>query len=665
MKCLVPAVLVAVLVPLSAFTADLSRLSKDDLAKELGSDNVWQRRQAQRLLSEKLTAQDKRVVENLAALAGPKARGMKPVPELPTRLAALEVLHASGTLTDRMLDDSARDEAAEMRAWAARFTGERGDASKAALQRLERLAADAEPTVRAAVATALRQFTGGSLTVDAAAKARVPTSDLLAHFKALLSRPSVEGDSYYPHIVWMAMEPRVAQDPQPFFPLVSANENSVSAYCLRRVMRRICDLGDAATRTKHLNAAMEHLASIAGQTTLAEAALDGLIDAFKSKGQPPTIPLEPIFQKLTANPKLADKARRLATLLGDTTASRSLIAKINDAKASLEDRLKGITAARETKDDAARAELLKLFKGGPLTPALSPSAGEREKATQSLYVDGLRALGAFGGDDIAYVVTDAWKNFSLPTRRVASEVLVLRSKWSRALLAAVEQKVARPEDISATARRALARSDDATVRDNADKLLGKYRPPGEDKLKLIAEKRKVVLAAEPDLKAGYEVAKRTCFVCHKLHGEGADVGPDLTGVGRSTLDALLHNVIDPNEVIGNGNEATEVELKDGTTVSGRIVEDSPSRLKLLASGPTEHLISRGDIAVENGKPRIRTSQLSLMPEGLEAIPDADFRNLIWFILNPPGDNKPWTKELRKELLGDENAGPGAKKSASK
>jgi len=497
-------------------------------------------------------------------------------------------------------------------------------------------------------------------------------------------------------------------------------------------MRRICDLSDSAARTKHLNAAMEHLASIAGKTTLAEAALDGLIDAFKSKGLPPTIPLEPIFQKLTSNPKLADKARRLATLLGDTSASRVLIAKINDAKASLEDRLKGITAARETKDDVARAELIRVFTnpltptlspgggegvknpltpalspgGGegvknPLTPALSPGGGEGvknravgekgsqgtpapspappsgEKASQStpapspsppsgeragvrgpsedqqrLYTESLRAVSAFGGDDVAYAVTDAWKNFTLPTRRVASEVLVLRSKWSRALLAAVDQKTAKPEDISATARRALARSEDATVRDNADRLLGKYRAPGEDKLKLIAEKRKLVLAAEPDLKNGHELAKRTCFVCHKLYGEGGDVGPDLTGVGRSTLDALLHNVIDPNEVVGNGNEATEVELKDGTSLTGRIIEDSPSRLKLLASGPVEHVLARSDIAVENGKPKIRTSQLSLMPEGLEVLPDKDFRDMIWFILNPPQDQRPWTKELRKELIGE-------------
>jgi putative heme-binding domain-containing protein len=375
---------------------------------------------------------------------------------------------------------------------------------------------------------------------------------------------------------------------------------------------------------------------------LAGAALDGLVDAFKSKGTPPTITLEPILAKLTANPALADKARRLATLLGDTSASRALIAKINDPVASFEERVQGIQAAVETKDEAAKSELLKLIGTAP--------------SNQRLLTEAVRALSAFNGDEVAYTVVDAWKSFSPPTRRAAAEMLVTRSKWSRALLAGVDKKVVAPQDISATARRALARSSDSTIVDHANRVLGRYRATGEDKLKLIAEKRKVVLNGEPDLRAGYEVAKKTCFVCHKLYGEGADVGPDLTGVGRSTLDALLHNVIDPNEVIGNGFENTEIELKDGRMLSGRIVEDTPTRLKLLASGPIEHIVAREEIALENGKPAIRTSELSLMPEGLEQMPEADFRNLIWFLLNPPQDNRPWTPVLRKELLGDENAG---------
>jgi putative membrane-bound dehydrogenase-like protein len=611
---------------------DLKKLGTKELIQDLASRNSWHCRQAQRLLSERGAAQEVADQVENAILTGDIDDHWA--------LAALRTISSSSDIrqTGRMktgdhLMSIFVNSREPFQCWIAHTIGELADTTFSGMEDLLKLSRNENSRIRAAVAVALRQFTSRSLTVDTPAPASA-TYARLHPLPELLARDSVEGDSYYPHIVWMAMEPRVAAEPETFFPLVTAHENSVSAYCLQRVMRRICDLTDSAARTRHLNAAMELLGSLESKTTLANAALDGLIDAFKSKGQPPTIAVEPIFKKLTANPAIADKARRLATLLGDTTASRVLIAKVADTSASLEDRIKGITAARETKDETARAALLKLFQ----TPATEP---------QTLYAEGLRALGAFGGDDIAYVITDAWKKFSAPTRRVASEILVVRSKWSRALLAGVDRKVIQPDDISATARRALARADDATIREHADRVLGRYRATGEDKLKLIAQKRKVALDGEPDLKAGYEVAKKTCFVCHKLHNEGgADVGPDLTGVGRSTLDALLHNIIDPNEVIGRGYETTEVELKDGRVITGRIVEDTPSRLKFVASGPTEHVIARSDIE------KMHTSELSLMPEGLEQMPDADFRNMVWYILNPPQDNRPMTPELRKELLGN-------------
>jgi hypothetical protein len=54
---------------------------------------------------------------------------------------------------------------------------------------------------------------------------------------------------------------------------------------------------------------------------------------------------------------------------------------------------------------------------------------------------------------------------------------------------------------------------------------------------------------------------------------------------------------------------------------------------------------------------LRITENSVMPEGLEQMPDADFRNLIWFILAPPGDGKPLDDARRRELMGggDERA----------
>ncbi len=619
---------------------NLAKLGTEELASLLENRNNWQRRMAQRVITER---RDPNLVQALHAGSKIKDIALKgTTPE--ARLSAIWTLHTAGALEEGMMEEYIKDTNAAVRACVARLIGERGIPLGWSMKALSTLAMDKADSVRLAAAAAARQFVSGSLTVHtppAVPLIEVVTGGVLSD---LHKSPYHPDDPVLPFVYWMAVEPIVAFDARH---ALGFYENAKDAhlpdwpmnnYILQRIMRRVCDLSDPALREKHLNYAMEILARISAEPKLANAALDGLIAGFRAKAAPPTIPLEPIFAKLTANPAIADKARRLATLLGDTSASRVLVARINDSRASVEDRLKGIQAARESKDEASKGELLKLLKF--------------EKSNQAVLAEGIRALAVFGGDEIGYAITDAWKNFTLPTRRTAADVLVTRSKWSRALMAALENKVADPQDVSATSRRALAKSPDATVVDHANRVLGKYRASGDDKLKLIAAKRKIVLAGEPDLKAGYEAAKRTCFVCHKLYGEGMDVGPDLTGVGRSTLDALLHNIIDPNEVVGNGYGMTEVELKDGSSVSGRIVEDTPARLKLIASGAVEHLIARSDIAVENGQPKIRTSELSLMPEGLEAIPDKEFRDMIWYLLNPPGENRAWTPALRREVFGE-------------
>ena len=86
-----------------------------------------------------------------------------------------------------------------------------------------------------------------------------------------------------------------------------------------------------------------------------------------------------------------------------------------------------------------------------------------------------------------------------------------------------------------------------------------------------------------------------------------------------------------------------------------MVEETDTRIKLVSAGPTENTIAKSDVKVVNGKPAIRKTEVSLMPEGLEQLPDKDFRDLILFILNPPGDNRPWTPALRRELIGDDAA----------
>ena len=59
--------------------------------------------------------------------------------------------------------------------------------------------------------------------------------------------------------------------------------------------------------------------------------------------------------------------------------------------------------------------------------------------------------------------------------------------------------------------------------------------------------------------------KKLCAQCHKIYGEGQDVGPDITATAGPDFDQLLSNVFDPSLVIGPGYQATTV----ATTEAGR------------------------------------------------------------------------------------------------
>ena len=105
--------------------------------------------------------------------------------------------------------------------------------------------------------------------------------------------------------------------------------------------------------------------------------------------------------------------------------------------------------------------------------------------------------------------------------------------------------------------------------------------------------------------------KKLCAQCHKIYGEGQDVGPDITRNGRGSFEQLLSNVFDPSLVIGSGYQATTVATADGRVLTGLLAEDSPGRVVLKMQGGNLETIARDDVE------EIKLSTLSLMPEDLE------------------------------------------------
>src|SRR4029077_1152222 len=129
--------------------------------------------------------------------------------------------------------------------------------------------------------------------------------------------------------------------------------------------------------------------------------------------------------------------------------------------------------------------------------------------------------------------------------------------------------------------------------------------------KIVAQMKELYAKTPGDPKAGVPVFKKLCAQCHKIYGEGVDVGPDITSNGRADFDQLLSNIFDPSLVIGAGYQAVIVNTKQGQVVTGLLVEDNPQRVVLKVQGGERKTIARKDVDEQF------TSKLSMMPEDLE------------------------------------------------
>jgi putative heme-binding domain-containing protein len=105
-----------------------------------------------------------------------------------------------------------------------------------------------------------------------------------------------------------------------------------------------------------------------------------------------------------------------------------------------------------------------------------------------------------------------------------------------------------------------------------------------------------------------------CYRCHRFEGQGGLVGPDLTGVrGRFNPRDLLEAVIEPNRVISDQYRVSQIALKDGRVLTGKIKDLSGNTLVLMkdALNPAGLLMVARD-----GIDEITWSGSSMMPEGL-------------------------------------------------
>jgi putative heme-binding domain-containing protein len=247
----------------------------------------------------------------------------------------------------------------------------------------------------------------------------------------------------------------------------------------------------------------------------------------------------------------------------------------------------------------------------------------------------LAALGRIENPKLADVILAQYPKLAPEIQPLAIDLIMQREPWARKLLDAVLQNEIPKGVLNANHLRKILESNDREALWAVEKAFGKVREErNPQRENVVAEMGQYLRANIGDPIAGRGVFKNLCAQCHTIHGEGSNVGPDLTSNGRASFDQLLSNVFDPSLVIGPNYQVFTVVTKDGRNLTGLILENNDQRVVLRMAGEIEETVPRSNVEYT------RVSKLSMMPEGVETIfSKKDLADLFAFLSldKPPTD----------------------------
>jgi putative membrane-bound dehydrogenase-like protein len=594
---------------------DLARETDEQLIERLTSPNAFFRDLAQRLLRER---NDPATRAKLQAMVLDDGRPCK------ARMHALWALVGCGPLDAGFHGRLLRHADASFRAWGVRAAGNQRELTVDLRNQVAAMTSDSSPDVRLQLAIAARKLVG----VDA--------MPLL-----LEVLDSSGGDPLIPQIVWQSLHPLLEEQSEQFIDLARREPLdqqptllAIMPRAVERILGRqrldprpILDLLNLLSASGDSGGALagRSLAILAAKVQSREIAgprLDELRDA-----------LAPFLADALTGPSDAPlhlDAALLATTWKDPTALRAVRGVFTSVQQPHSRRLQALDALVAAGD----ADLL-------------DAVGEALAGTDDHSLDFRRrtldALGRLDLARVADVVLRAYPMLEADVKPQAIELLTGRAAWSKQLLAAIAEGRLPGNALNQNQVRKLLASKDAQLVEQVRKAWGTIRSErSPQREQVIANMRRLIRRTPGDARRGRAVFTKVCGQCHKMYGEGQEVGPDITSNGRSTFEQLLSNVFDPSLVIGASYQPRTVTTSDGRVVTGLVAEDNDQRLVLKVQGGTLETIARDDID------EIEVGKLSLMPEDLEKqLKPEEIADLFAYLTldKPPGD------PLAKQLAG--------------
>ena len=577
--------------PASLFTNSLARLSDAELVKLQFHPNEWYSRHARRILQERAESGAEQAATKSALLSEFDANT-----NVPTKLRLLFALHGVGADSQSWLTSQLTYPDFHLRAWAVRFLAESGGSWEELVPLFTKQAVeDPSPAVRLELASALQ---------------RIPTELREPLAAALVRHGEDVQDHNLPLMLWYGIEPIASAYPTNAVHLAQQSRIPVvREYIARR-------LGEQMGTQLH---PVENLLETFLKSPVA-AQLDilrGLATAVQGWHQAPRPGNWEAVRAGVASrkdPELDRLAQGLGVVFGDARALQELQQTAFDSSATTE---------------ARRSALEQLISARP-----TDLQNTLEKLLEDSVTSGIAARGLLeqkDSPDATALVLQHWASVSPSDQQAVVGAMTSRPNSAAALLEAVANGKLPRSAITAFNARQITNLKNESLDAQLAHVWGKVQNSDADKRQLMDRYRELLnpdRLKSADAVAGRVVFSQTCAVCHKLYGQGAAIGPDLTGSGRANLEYLLENIVDPSAIVPEDYRVSELELKDDRSITGLVVGKNEHTITVQT--PTEKLtLERSEIE------KMRQTSLSLMPEGLlQGLKEDQVCNLIKYLMTP-------------------------------
>jgi len=259
-------------------------------------------------------------------------------------------------------------------------------------------------------------------------------------------------------------------------------------------------------------------------------------------------------------------------------------------------------------------------QSGPVLTGLVNTDGSQE-----LRLAAVRSLAAHAQPEVSKTLMQGWRSYTPPIRREVTEAMLRQPDRIVFLLDEIAAGRVKPGDIDVARTRQLLGHGRADIRDRARKLLQDSLPA--DRKEVLSRYREA-LKLEGNADRGREIFKKNCATCHRVGGIGTDVGPDIADTRTKTIEALLVDILNPNQAIDNNYVNYLVTTRSGKSLTGVIAAENASSITLRRAEGQSDVVLRQDID------ELQSTGVSLMPDGLEkTISVPEMADLLSYLKN--------------------------------